>query len=67
MNFENYVLKNDNFFIKFSQTSSKDDNGKSFFFYFYVLFEGRHFLSKGFVVLKLDKILDPQMNFRILY
>ena len=38
MNFENYVLKNDSFFIKFSQTSSKDDNGKSFFsiFMFYL-------------------------------
>ena len=52
--------------MKFSQTSSKDNNGK-FFFYFYVLFEGRHFLSKRFDVLKLDKILDPQTNFRILY
>ena len=60
-NFENYVLKMMIFSYSFSLISSKDNNRKGFFC-FYVIFEGRHFLSR-----RLDKMLDPETNFRISY
>ena len=67
MNFEKYILKNDGFFIKFFTNKLVKTTIEKVFFYFYVTFSGRHFLSRRFDVVKLDKIPDPEMNFRIFY
>ena len=68
MNFEIYILKNDDFFITvLHKQVVKKTIEKVFFFYFYVIFEGPHFLSRRYDVIKLGKILDPETNFRILY
>ena len=47
--------------------SSEDNNGKLIFSIFTLYFQGCHFLSSRFDTVKLDKILDPEMNFRVLY
>ena len=63
MDFENYILKNYGFFISFSQTSSKDNNGKGIFSIFTLYSSVLIFLCRRSDVVKLDKILDPETNF----
>ena len=46
MDFENYILKNYGFFISFSQTSSKDNNGKGIFSIFTLYLRAVIFLAE---------------------
>ena len=55
MDFENYILKNYGFFISFSQTSSKDNNGKGIFSIFALYLRAAIFLAEDLMSQNLIK------------
>ena len=68
MIFEIYISKNYGFFIVFHKEVVKTTMVKVFFLFLrYKIITFKDFLRRRFDVVKLDKVLDPETNFRILY
>ena len=52
----------------FSEKTSENNSQRGVFFPIFMLYcEGRHFSSRTLEIGKVDKILDPEINFKILY
>ena len=66
--FWKYELTNNDFFIKFFHKRLVKTTVKEGFFPIFILYgEGRCFSSKTLEIVKLDKILDPEINSKILF